>query len=945
MQASNVRRGHVPQISISDDNHHVTEAIGTLYDDTYYTKRDSRPLSFLPSPLNDGFQSPAAQPAPGASSMAFGPRKSLHKTASNERSPTHANGNGYGRGGRTNSFGHENGPKSPPLPVRSPSDTANSSFPLNDIDYESNPAAVAQELSNLQALRRMSMDVNAAGDPDLPTFNSSFGMPTIAPTGSADEDDTSRLFWVPARLHPELAPKEFKTFLDTRVDSIKRRSAEYSLSPDSPERQGSGGGLRRKKSMLSRQIDNSGGRGAEGYQDGAERLDRKRSLSSADALNTGISNLQELEELVNDPGTVIQRLSLDTGQKATGGEVPASEDMPILPTTPGNSLRRSTRTTYRRGSLRKSDRIPKRAPKSADTDTDELSSTSPITAVSDQSDLSRTRTAQILNTDRPLENFSRPGRMNRARSILPEPVPATPLDGVQTSFMTESRDKPTLKSPPAPISQANPVPVPPLPRHFVSQIASNGRSTVQTSRAVPQIVVETPPALDEARTVPPLSPKSYIPQRIPSQEPLPSTPSQAALPNGLSGARGGKRPGLTRQNQSEKGNQTLKDMAAHPSPLPGNSTRTDSLSFIPTLTEDRKAESSKTAVKKEAVDGTKKSSWSWGSLLGNEEKEKEKRKEEEAREAASKKAKSKLAKPLEKSHDNTRLDVLQTTMDSGRGRESLVLDRGDLKLQEERKKESTRKSSGGDTKKEKDSGLFSSIFGGKKKNERESYGKKVLRSLSPDPPHPVLKPDVDYNWTRFSILEERAIYRMAHIKLANPRRALCSQVLLSNFMYSYLAKVQQMHPQIQIPQNAVQKAQQRQPEQPAQNSSQQRKADQPEEFHQYQRYQEQQQKLQDQAQGQRPASQGQSPALQHDGAAYVEDVNSYGHEREEPEGRHRPQSRASQHGTHSIDTSTSHYGMNGGSQYHRGENPQQSSYQYQQSQFEDGRHSEDDEMW
>ena len=49
---------------------------------------------------------------------------------------------------------------------------------------------------------------------------------------------------------------------------------------------------------------------------------------------------------------------------------------------------------------------------------------------------------------------------------------------------------------------------------------------------------------------------------------------------------------------------------------------------------------------------------------------------------------------------------------------------------------------------------------------------------------------------------------MAHIKLANPRRALYSQVLLSNFMYSYLAKVQQMHPHVQIPQSAQQKKQQ-----------------------------------------------------------------------------------------------------------------------------------------
>jgi hypothetical protein len=78
----------------------------------------------------------------------------------------------------------------------------------------------------------------------------------------------------------------------------------------------------------------------------------------------------------------------------------------------------------------------------------------------------------------------------------------------------------------------------------------------------------------------------------------------------------------------------------------------------------------------------------------------------------------------------------------------------------------------------------------------------------------VLKPDIDYNWTRFSILEERAIYRMAHIKLANPRRALYQQVLLSNFMYSYLAKVQQMHPLITLPTSASQSQQKKKDEPP-----------------------------------------------------------------------------------------------------------------------------------
>ena len=208
----------------------------------------------------------------------------------------------------------------------------------------------------------------------------------------------------------------------------------------------------------------------------------------------------------------------------------------------------------------------------------------------------------------------------------------------------------------------------------------------------------------------------------------------------------------------------MKDMAAHPSPLPGNSTRTDSLSFIPTLTEDRKPDTKKI----------------------HDKKEKERKRDEEV-----KKPRSKLGKLPEKSHDNTRLDLLQTTMEGSRGRESLVLDRAELRLEEERKKESLRKSSGADGKKEKDPGLFSSLFGGKKKTERDSAGRKnMARNLSPDPPQRVLRPDIDYNWTRFSILEERAIYRMAHIKLANPRRALHSQVLLSNFMYSYLAKVE-----------------------------------------------------------------------------------------------------------------------------------------------------------
>lgn len=130
----------------------------------------------------------------------------------------------------------------------------------------------------------------------------------------------------------------------------------------------------------------------------------------------------------------------------------------------------------------------------------------------------------------------------------------------------------------------------------------------------------------------------------------------------------------------------------------------------------------------------------------------------------------------------------------------------DGKLQEERKKESLKK---GDSKKEKDGNIFTSIFGGgKRKEEKEKERSTKKNSLLHVPDEPIykpLQPDVDYNWTRFPLLEERAIYRMAHIKLANPRRPLLSQVLLSNFMYSYLAIVQAMHPQMNIPVSPQQK--------------------------------------------------------------------------------------------------------------------------------------------
>jgi hypothetical protein len=245
--------------------------------------------------------------------------------------------------------------------------------------------------------------------------------------------------------------------------------------------------------------------------------------------------------------------------------------------------------------------------------------------------------------------------------------------------------------------------------------------------------------------------------------------------------------------------------------------------------------------KVEKKEGGRKSSWKW-MLGGDHDDDKEKKHGKDDKKAPEDKG-AKLTKP----QDKTRMDLLQTSIDGTnplRGRESIVLSRDDIKLEDERKKESKKastKSKTGKEEKEKEPGLLSAIFGGGKKKTSDTDLKakkhKHERSLTPEPPARILKPDIDYNWTRFSILEERAIYRMAHIKLANPKRALYSQVLLSNFMYSYLAKVQMMHPQMQIPASPQQKAaQQRKKEQEEQRARE--KAAQPSEYSEYQKWQE-----------------------------------------------------------------------------------------------------------
>lgn len=767
-----------------------------MYDDDY-DRNDPRRLSYIASPLGESITTiPRAAAASESTASTLSPTQ--NSPVEGQPKPS----NGHLRPPLTGhrSFDRDSEPGSPDS-TRSASETATSSFPLNDIDYESDPAAVVQELNNLAAIRRMSMDVAATGDPDLPSYGNNLSVPSLPPSPTADENDASRLFWVPASLHPELAPKEFKSFLDSKADIIKRKSGDFSSL--GPERQGSGSGLRRKRSMLSRQIDSSSG-----YTDGAERLERQRSQSSRrDGMLS--PNLQELETLVDDSKPESQGELVRNMQNAS---IEASEDKPILPPAPaGHSLRRSTRTQYKKGSLKKGEKAP--YSKRVGRGLSESAGSAPpsLTSSDDQPILGSTRvstdsTSSSSRPTRALSNSSRGTAYSTASAI------GSTFDSILDNPEAEQEEAKAAGTEPDADSTTK-AKAALYARQWHSRISSNGRSTTnipQNEQTVPAIV-ETPPAdSNRGHNSQPPSASRTTERDAPSQYSGKTSPVQDSAPS--------KRPLMSRQSGKET-TTTLNDFSNSPQMIPGNNTRTDSLSFIPTMPEEqRKSEDRKSEGKKSKKDSEgRKSSWHW--LLGSEEKDKKKDKDGD-----SKKSKSKFSDKI--THNNSRLETSQqSSMDnSPRGRESLIFDRLDPKLEEERRKDGVRRASG-ESKKEKD-GIFSSIFGGgRKKHSAEGHHRKnSSRNLSPDAPMRVLRADVDYPWTRFSILEERAIYRMAHIKLANPRRALYSQVLLSNFMYSYLEKVQQMHPHAMVASSG------------SQRSSKSR--DQPDEYLQYQRYQE-----------------------------------------------------------------------------------------------------------
>jgi len=123
-------------------------------------------------------------------------------------------------------------------------------------------------------------------------------------------------------------------------------------------------------------------------------------------------------------------------------------------------------------------------------------------------------------------------------------------------------------------------------------------------------------------------------------------------------------------------------------------------------------------------------------------------------------------------------------------REKEHRERVEREREEEKKKE-----------KEKESGFFGSLFGGKKKQDDSvtqagGAGREAAAAFGASKSSKSYVPSIspqfvaaDGSYARYPIHVERAIYRLSHIKLANPRRPLYEQVLISNLMFWYLGVI------------------------------------------------------------------------------------------------------------------------------------------------------------
>ncbi|KIK60411.1 hypothetical protein GYMLUDRAFT_244409 [Collybiopsis luxurians FD-317 M1] len=564
---------------------------------------------------------------------------------------------------------------------------------------------IQREVEALRDIRRRSITPGALTiDPDLPNPTSPTSSTYASWSGASQTDDSSNsshedssstdhttvetdnpaddpfhLFWVPASVHPEIAPAEFREFL-----------REHSRSPPPGDgspivRSGSfssvSSGLGRKKSMLSRQYRPSENDGVEEQEEKIVPLSRNRSTRYT---NQGpqltISDLQKLEELAeeasqsDDPSKLrnILRRSLSLNVSPTAieemknmPEMGDEADAPIIVPPRGQILRRSARTKIRKPGL------------PGDGGGHRFGATR-------RKGRSTTAPAERTSSD---HSSSEHGEQEIKASILSDEF---------------QQLRPQSFSEEASIYDA---------------YAANEEEEVHPSSI---IVTSSPPPAEEVIEAP------RIPSPQPEEPPAEPAPTPLHQPDDM----------LHHPQPQRLLSPQVSTEPSPPSRTPSPSSSIPETSSPPSFLSSPPPQQHRKEKDKKGLFGK------WGS------------------DKSGKKAKDHART---ESHDRAE--------------------------------------------KEKESGFFGSLFGGKKNKDSDSSappssahshaaGREAAQALlgasksskSYQPP-PSPGAQAINNYSRYPIHVERAIYRLSHIKLANPRRPLYEQVLISNLMFWYLGVI------------------------------------------------------------------------------------------------------------------------------------------------------------
>ncbi|CEQ41509.1 SPOSA6832_03235 [Sporobolomyces salmonicolor] len=613
------------------------------------------------------------------------------------------------------------------------------------------------------------------------------------------------LFWLPASLHPELAPQEFKAFIreQTRPDALARRtSLGHSASV-------SGGRPGRRVSMLRgeykpRKDDGVGEGGLGGGGVGTAQLRRTASSGGAGAgsrrsmsgstLNfeeLTIKDLQRLEELAAKAesegategegegerlGRVLRRsLSLNPHRMAAAGgaQLPgvldpsldpsahlssaswdaddadaADSDAPIIIPPPGQILRRNARTKIRKtgpgGEIlggRGGSRFGSRRTRS--TGGESVGVTSPVLGGQEDDAGGDVSFESVESDDHYRAGVAPPVRQASEGESLEGSSP--PSSDNQHADVQHIEVAPI--PPPAVPHLVADEPAPPIVESPVTSPSLEGAPPVAlpVSASHPAVISPASAEYDWA--------SQHLPrQSNPPPPPLPLPPQQPSY-NIHPAAQTSQREPFS----------AVPPPQAVPVPLPAALERKASDSSIASSVSS-KSESHKSGSAKE-----KKSGWArlgLGSSKDDEAKKKKGKVKEKERERE--KERDKDADGSSSAHSTA-----------------------------EEKPNSNKE-------KQKDS---SSLFGGLFGRRRAEYDHPLPPATTPSPPPEVhtppppptasgaLLPNGRYaNFYRLPIHVERAIYRLSHIKLANPRRPLYEQVLISNLMFWYLGLIQKPQP-------------------------------------------------------------------------------------------------------------------------------------------------------